>query len=256
MDADVVLAEIVDERPKPWGFWATMGLSLLVIGVFLFVQMGVVGVYAVLLARGDPAEFTPKFVENLQSDGLLLSLASWASLPFALGLIVLLVKLRRGWSLWDYLGLRRFSWKALFAWLGLIVVLAAASTGLDSLADESSHSDFMVRIYETAGFLPLLWATLLVAAPVFEEIFFRGFMFRGIEQSRLGGVGAIVITSVTFTAMHVQYHAYELVWVLVLGVLTGVARWKSGSVYLTIVIHAFANLISLVQVQMYVATQR
>jgi uncharacterized protein len=255
MDADIVLAEVVDERPKSWGFWATVGFSLLVIGVFLFVQTAVVGVYAMLMVGGNPAAFTPRFVENLQTDGLLLSLASWLSLPPVLVLMVLLVKLRRGWSPWDYLALRGFSWKSLFVWLGLIGLLVAIFEGFSSLADQAAHSEFMIRIYKSAGFLPLFWLTLLVEAPVFEEIFFRGFMFRGIEQSRLGGVGAVLITSLAFTGMHVQYRGYELLWVFFLGVLTGVARWKSGSVFLTMTMHAFANLISLVQVHLFFAGQ-
>jgi uncharacterized protein len=255
MDAEVLLAEVVDESPKPWGLWATLGFSLLVIGVFLFVQTAVVGVYAIFMVGGNPAAFTPRFVQNLQTDGLLLSLASWLSLSPVLVLIVLLVKLRRGWSPWDYLALHGFSWKSLLVWLGLIGLLVAVFEGFGFLTDQTSHSEFMIRIYETAGFLPLLWVTLLVEAPVFEEIFFRGVMFRGIEQSRLGGVGAIVITSVAFTAMHVQYHGFELMWVFSLGVLTGVARWKSGSVFLTMAMHALANLISLVQVHWYLAGQ-
>jgi uncharacterized protein len=188
-------------------------------------------------------------VEGIDSDGLLLSLASWITLPFVVGFIVLLVKLRGRWSAHDYLAMRPVGWKSLFVGLGSIVLLAAAFEGIDVLLGHPSTGEFMIQVYQTAGFVPLLWATLLVEAPLFEELFFRGFMFRGIQQSRLGSAGAIVITSLAFTAIHVQYNAYELTWVLALGVLLGVARCKSGSVYLTMAMHALANLIALVEVQ-------
>jgi uncharacterized protein len=250
--ADVVLAEAVDESPKPWGFWATLGLSLAVAAVFVLAQTAVFLVYAVVAAGGNPAELTPQFIKNLETDGLLLSLASWISLPFALGLTVVLVKLRRRWVPRDYLAMRRVSGKTLLVWLGFVGMLAASFQGITSLAGCSSEGDFMIRIYETAGFLPLLWATLLVEAPLFEEVFFRGFMFRGIERSRLGGVGAVVLTSLAFTAIHVQYHAIELGWILAVGILLGTARWKTGSVYVTMAMHALANLISLVEVHIYI----
>ena len=77
-------------------------------------------------------------------------------------------------------------------------------------------------------------------------------MFRGIEQSRLGSVGAVLLTSLAFTAMHVQYNFSELIWIFLLGLLTGIARWKTGSVSLTVAVHAFVNLIALAQVHLYV----
>jgi hypothetical protein len=52
MDAPIQ-PEVVSEipppvTPKPWGFWATIGLSLVVIGAFLTVQtIAVLGYFAV-----------------------------------------------------------------------------------------------------------------------------------------------------------------------------------------------------------------
>ena len=241
-------ADIVDESPKPWGLWTTLGLSLVVGGVFLSIQTVVVVIWILVAAAGNPAQLPPQFAESLSANGLLLSLSNWITLPFTLALIVLFVKLRGSWSPQDYLAMYRVPARMLLVWLGILVLLVASFEGISWFIGRSCGGEFMIQIYQTAGFLPLLWATLLVEAPVFEEVFFRGFMFRGIQQSRLGTVGAIVITSLAWTAMHVQYDAYALTWVFALGILMGIARWKSGSVYLTMAVHAFANLISLVEV--------
>ena len=180
MDADVVLPDLVDESPKPWGVWATLGFSLLVYIVFQFVQTVVIVVYA----RVAAGIRTPAEIEGFETNGMALSLASWTSLPFVLGSIVLLVKLR-GWSARDYLAMRRVSGKTLLAWLGLALLLE----GILAILSANSHrsqTDFVIQVYKTAGSLPFLWATLLVAAPLFEELLFRGFMFQGIQRSRLG----------------------------------------------------------------------
>jgi uncharacterized protein len=203
-DTGVIRAELVDEPPRPWGLWATLGFSVVAVVSFLLIQTVVVVAYVLVAAGGQPSRLPRQFVEGLGTNGLLLSLASWITLPFMLGLILLPVKLCRGWSPWDYLALRRVSWKTLLLWLLVVALLAVAFEEIGGRAADSSAGQFMIRVYQTAGFLPLLWATLLVEAPLFEELFFRGFMFRGIQQSRLGGVGAVAVTSLAFTAMHVQ----------------------------------------------------
>jgi uncharacterized protein len=249
MVPDVISVEVVDESPRPWGLWPTLGFSLAVGATFSAIQVVVVVIW-VAAAVGNAAVPSPQFVESLGTNGLLLSLTNWITLPFTLGLIALFVRLRGSWSLQEYLALYRVPAKTLLVWLGLVAMLVAAYEGITWLCGHPS-SEFMIQIYQTAGFAPLLWATLLVQAPVFEEVFFRGFMFRGIEQSRLGGIGAIVITSLAWTLMHAQYDAFILTWVFALGMVMGIARWKSGCVCLAMAMHAFANLIALIGVNVW-----
>lgn len=90
-----------------------------------------------------------------------------------------------------------------------------------------------------------------VAAPVFEELFFRGFFFRGIQQSRLGNVGAVLITSFFWSIIHVQYDLPLIIWIFLLGILLGIARARSNSTYLTIALHALLNLIATIQIEVF-----
>jgi len=90
--------------------------------------------------------------------------------------------------------------------------------------------------------LMLYWLTLVVTAPVAEEIIFRGFLMRGLSESRLGMIGTIVLTAAAFAVIHVQYNLPNMFMVFSLGLLFGVMRWRSGSTLLTIMLHATWNL--------------
>ncbi|MCJ7675274.1 MAG: CPBP family intramembrane metalloprotease [Sedimentisphaerales bacterium] len=108
--------------------------------------------------------------------------------------------------------------------------------------------DFMLAAYRTAYSLPLLWLALMVMAPLAEEIFFRGFLFKGIESSKLGPAGAIIITALAWSVMHLQYDIYGIAGLFAGGLLLGLARLRSNSIYPPIVMHALQNLIATIEV--------
>ncbi|MFZ5469148.1 MAG: type II CAAX prenyl endopeptidase Rce1 family protein [Myxococcota bacterium] len=80
-----------------------------------------------------------------------------------------------------------------------------------------------------------------LAAPVCEEVFFRGTFQQGL-MSRLPAPWALVVTAAVFSAFHLDpvgfFARFEL------GVLFGVLFWKSGSVWPGIAAHAANNLVS------------
>lgn len=45
---------------------------------------------------------------------------------------------------------------------------------------------FMEEVYNTTEAMWLLWLAIVVAAPIFEEVFFRGFLLSGLNKSFLG----------------------------------------------------------------------
>jgi hypothetical protein len=93
---------------------------------------------------------------------------------------------------------------------------------------------------------------MVVAAPIFEETFIRGFMFLGILRSKLGAAGAVFITSVAWAAMHLQYDAFGMGTIFALGIVLGLARWKTGSLYPSLAAHAAVNLIAVLQIVLLV----
>ena len=90
--------------------------------------------------------------------------------------------------------LRRRKAKMIFLALGLIIGIIAFTLMIgqvSSWAGRPDIPDFMVTAWHSAGFMPLLWIAVIIAAPLGEEILFRGFLFAGIAKSRLGGLGAM-----------------------------------------------------------------
>jgi len=91
------------------------------------------------------------------------------------------------------------------------------------------------------------WLSLLAVffAPVVEEFFFRGFMQPAIIK-RLGVIGGIVVTALIFGISHTQYLNYgaALFSVTAIGLILGIARYKTGSVMPGIFAHFFNNFLA------------
>ena len=105
----------------------------------------------------------------------------------------------------------------------------------------------METAYASADPLWVLWLALVVAAPIFEETFFRGFVFKGFAASPIGPGGAIAVTAALWAMMHTQYDAYGIATVFAIGVLLGVARWRTGSLWVPLAMHGVANVIATVE---------
>jgi membrane protease YdiL (CAAX protease family) len=110
----------------------------------------------------------------------------------------------------------------------------------------------MVDAYKTASSLPALLFAIVVVAPIFEEIFFRGFLFQGIRYSRLGPIGAIGITSLLWAVIHLQYDIYGMATVFALGLLFGIVRLKTDSIHLLMVMHSFVGLVATMETALHV----
>ena len=243
----VEVAELVEERSTPWGFWATVGFSVAVLGVFVAVQTAVAIPFVLTEMQHNRHVSVEELSQDLASNGLLLSLAVLLSAPACIGMTVLFAKIRRQMSVRQYLGLRPVSNGAMLLWCSSVLVFMLLSDALTYLVGRDIVPAQMVRAYETAGFLPLLWIAIIIGAPLFEELFFRGFLFQGIRHSKLGGTGAILITALAWAFIHTQYDAYQMSLIFVGGLLLGTARLKTDSAYVTIAMHVFWNIIAVVE---------
>jgi len=67
-------------------------------------------------------------------------------------------------------------------------------------------------------------------------------------QSRIGVVGAIGLTAFFWAILHVQYGVYEIATIFLLGIVLGIMRFKTGSLWSPLLMHAFFNLIATLQV--------
>lgn len=244
-DQPILTAEAAS---SPWGFWATLGFSFLILAAFFLAQtVGTVGYFAVSAAL----EIEPgldRSAEQLSKSGLFLSVVAWTAASIGLGLVVLVARLRRGWSAAEYLALRPVPMRTLGAWVGIVLAYCVATDSLTYLLGRPIVPEFMREAYQTAYWASLLWGALVVAAPAFEESFFRGFMLRGLRGSRLGATGSVLATSAVWTALHVQYDAYFQAILFLGGILLGVARLRSRSLYPPLAMHATMNLLATLEV--------
>jgi uncharacterized protein len=75
----------------------------------------------------------------------------------------------------------------------------------------------------------------------------RGFLYRGWSESFLGPLGAILLSSAVWTMLHLQYDWFFLGEVFSIGLVLGYMRYRSQSIWLTILLHGLNNLAALAQ---------
>ena len=235
-------------RASPWGFWPTVGFSFIIVTGYISIQVILLLIFVVFAALGTKNFNFEQYIKGLESNGLFLSIATSAAAPFTIGLTILFAKIRKQITLKDYFGLHRVGWKKMFKWCLIVLVFAGCFDTLTYLLGRSVVPEFMLGAYKTAYFTPLLWFALVIVAPLLEEILFRGFLFKGIEHSRMGPVGAVIITALAWAAMHIQYDAYSLAGLFAGGLLLGFARFKSKSIYPSVCMHALQNILATVEV--------
>ena len=106
-------------------------------------------------------------------------------------------------------------------------------------------TDFVIESYRQAKSLPVFYLGVVFFGPIFEEFLFRGFLFKGLQKSIVGGHGAVFVSAILFSIVHVQYGIYILLFMMFpIAILLGYARLKSGSLLLPILIHMINNLVT------------
>ncbi len=231
----------------PWGLWATLGWVILA-----FVLSAVAGLVVLLIWRPDAIMGGGA---DMLKDGPLISITTIASATVQVGMLALAAKLAH-WPAGEYLGLLRPATRPALITIAILVVFLLGYDGLTYLLGRDIVTPFQVDTYRSArdsGSLPLLWLTFVIVAPVAEEIMFRGFLFRGWVRSERNAIPAILVISALFAAIHVQYDWFGILQVFFIGLLLAIARWRSGSTLLTIVMHVLANLWATVESMIKVA---
>ena len=180
---------------------------------------------------------------NFSGDGAAITLVIAVSTPVEVLLLVLFAW-RASASAADYLGLIWPRRGEVVFGIAVLVVVIIAGNVVSWLLGRPIVTPFQVDIYTTAsagGWLLWLWLAVVVATPIGEEILFRGFLFRGWLKAPRDVWPVIVVTSVLWALIHVQYDWYVIGQVFAFGLLLGWMRWASGSTLLTILLHALIN---------------
>jgi membrane protease YdiL (CAAX protease family) len=235
----------VQRPPRIWKFWGT-ALWGLFIFAGMFVGQAAVIVYFVLRQEGplDLAAMT-----HFVSGGLTISLSVITGLPAVLLAAWVATHFSRT-AFVDYLALRWTSWQNFLIGAVSLAVLVGGWDLLSRALGREVMPGFMGEVLKSAQADGALWVLVIafcVAAPISEEVLARGFLYRGWSESRLGVVGAIILSSMAWTAMHLQYDWFFFGEVFCIGLLLGYLRYRSNSTWLTIVIHGLNNFAATVQ---------
>jgi uncharacterized protein len=235
------------ERLPIWGAVATLLWTVLIAIVFLIVQILTAFIYAAVTMRGMSRPEAEAALHRLQFDPSLLFFCTFAGLLVGVPVIAGIVKLKRGSNLTGYLGLNVPRLRQLLQW-SLITVVFCGLIGVISSLLRQPTPEFMIKVYGSADPPWLLWLAVAVDAPVFEEICFRGFIFKGLAASRLHWPGATIITSIFWAAIHLQYGWYDMSTIFALGLLLGTARALTNSTLLAMWLHCLVNVLATVEI--------
>jgi len=234
-----------------YGLGLTLLLSLLVLIAFILLQTFSLGVYAGAALSVDGQALSQEQMQaimgDLAFDGTALSIITIVSGVLSTLLIFLLIKFKSGVTIVDYLGLYRVSFATVFKWLLIMVAILLLSEAVLYFSNEESIPEFMRAVHESSPNKLLLFFAIAIIAPLFEEIFFRGFLFEGLKYSAAGFLGASVISSLVWALIHLQYSAIYIVMIFVFGLVFSYAKHKTSSLYVPIILHIFVNTLALVQ---------
>jgi hypothetical protein len=247
--------EITVHNKPYWGAWPTTGFGCLLIIVGVTVSGLVTLGFVIAKSAGASAENIFTVLKGLLGNGLYYALATIVTAVVCIYLISVIIKIRHTISVTEYLGLRPISIKALFISLAIALGLIALNDGLLYILGKPIVSEWQLNLYANSVWPVSLWAAFIVFGPIFEETLFRGFLFEGFRWSRIGVIGAVILTAFLWAISHVQYNAFGMVTIFVWGIVFGMVRFRTGSLWSVISIHALINLVSTVETAILVAAK-
>jgi len=251
-ETPVITASVVEDRyssndsagrstPRlggvPWGGWQiAAGIILVVTSLFLY------------LAAGIPSLLGSLYPEHEKA------LATWINVHVTAMAIVATVwglGLRHSRYPFVVLGITRVQLprkRTVFLTLGVLGVSLIATSVYSGIVDYLGLDKMSVPEVEYHYFegpaVVLTFQALAFITPMGEELFFRGFIFRGL-LTPLGPWGAIAASALVFSVFHLSIGIGVLIPIFITGCLFAWLYWRTGSLWATIGAHAGQNALAL-----------
>lgn len=234
--------------PDQYSVFGTLIWTLvLIFGVQLLVGTAVV---LLMVFIGYDAEDALSFINKLDVGFILAIVATMISYPVLKAACY--HSDYRGLPV-DFLSIKPIQLKTLMLVFGCLVALLAGEYFVANWL-EIATPEFMLEIKNNVVNTKDLVFVILhicVLAPVVEELIFRGMAYRRIELSRFGSKGALVITTLVFTIVHLQYSWQILLLLLPGSLLLGLIRYKTGNLSYCIVAHILMNSASMISLFLF-----
>lgn len=148
---------------------------------------------------------------------------------------------------WKEVGLKRFpskDWPRILGWTLLLIVLSVLTAMLTSYLGVGTDNSKTESLREKINFYTVLIGIISagVVSPVYEEIFYRGFIHRWLA-SRIGTGLGMLVSSLIFTAAH-----FPTLNAMPVNFISGVVlAWtyeRTGSVIPGMIVHGIFNTIA------------
>lgn len=231
------------ENP-PWSGWDVLQIALLtLVVVFLFLLAAVYVAHALV--------YRHMAIALVAQHPLISVAAQGAGYLLIIGYMVIIATRRDGGSFW-----RTIQWNFPRNWSLYIfggVVLSLALQGFAQLIPTPKHVP-MDRFFQTSAEAWVLSIFGMTLAPLFEELFFRGFLYPVLAR-RTGVVISVVLTSAAFGLIHAPQlgRSWSLVLIIfIVGLVLTITRAVKRSVGAGFLIHAAYN--GTISVLMFMAT--
>jgi membrane protease YdiL (CAAX protease family) len=254
--ATPVLPASTPAPPRPPRTWYFVGSTIVVLIAYAVqLPVAMATFVALFIANDIPLDETPSTeMLTLMKQGGWFALAIIATTPFTIATLWVAIRIARQ-KFTFYLALARPGGAEIARALAVTTLLLLVWFVVGWLSGQTTPA-FAIDSYKSAraaGQLDVYVIAICVAAPLSEEFCFRGFLFRGWSQSFLGPFGAIVLSSAVWAAIHTQYNMFYITEIFTIGLLFGYFRHRSGSTWLTVIVHGCANLLSTIEVALIVA---
>jgi membrane protease YdiL (CAAX protease family) len=232
MEANLAAEEVARGRDRfPYATW---GPVMAVVGVFLALGTGIVlGIPAAIIGHEDGGDLTTFGNVGVQ----LAAAVGFLMVPMAIAAQSGAATLA---EIWRRLGVRRFKPGDL-KWMAAAVCAYLLLAALYSLLIvEPKQED----IAEGFGAIPVQILLIVVAAPISEEVCFRGMLFGGLRQ-RLPRVAAALLASVIFGGLHALTGVTAVPPLIAFGFVLALLYEKTGSILPGIILHMLNNSVAL-----------
>lgn len=248
---------VPNEINKPWSAKATLGLTLLIFILYFLISIIILGIATGIeiatsgLNSENALDVGTEISQKLALDGDFNAI-NYLLTALCLSPLIFTFANRKKITTAAYLGFNKTPKKATFINFNLAIFAYFIFSYFASSALSIKTPQSMIDIYNSADHLWLLFIAVVITAPIFEELLFRGFIYKGLESSPFGIVGTIIITSILFTMIHSgQYDLSILLILFPLAVIIGLSRYRSGGIYLPIYLHFVNNLYSAVHLYLF-----
>jgi uncharacterized protein len=185
----------------------------------------------------------PLYADWLQDD---LYAGTLTGLTIALILMmgIYFIALRPKGLSWREAGVKAFDgkdWKLIGLYSVILLAGAVILVVLTSFIGNSWENSKTEAMQQNVTFFTVLIAFISAAviSPIYEEIFYRGFLYRWL-RTRMGLTGALLVSSFIFTIIHIPtFNAMPVNFFS--GIIFALAYERTGSIWPSVLIHGLTN---------------